>query len=52
MNEIEIMILLINDKFIIENVRQQRLMISYIQNVICHAKNAKFTTIIQQFNWF
>ena len=50
MNEIETMIFLINDKFIIENVRQQRFVNSYVQNVVRHTKNANFTTIIQQFN--
>ena len=46
MNEIETTILLINDKFIIENVRQQRFVNSYVQNVVRYAKNANFITII------
>ena len=50
MNEIKTMIFLVNDKFIIENIRQQRFVNSYVQNVVRYAKNANFTTITQQLN--
>lgn len=51
MNEAEAMTLLANDKFTIEDVRQQRSVSSYVQSVVRHAKDAGFTTITQQLNW-
>ena len=51
MNESKIMKLLVENKYIIENVRKQRTIISYVQNVIRHAKNVDFTTINNQLNW-
>ena len=51
MSESEIMNLLVENKYIIENVRNKRTIISYVQNVIRHAKNADFTTINNQFTW-
>ena len=51
MSESEIMNLLIENKYTIEDVRKKRTVISYVQNVIRHAKNADFTTINNQFTW-
>ena len=51
MNEAEAMTLLANDKFTIEDVRQQRSVSSYVRSVVRHAKDAGFTTITQQLNW-
>ena len=51
MSESKIMKLLAENKYIIENVRKQRTITSYVQSVIRHAKNADFTTINNQLNW-
>ena len=40
--------LLIDDKYIIEDVRQKRSITFYIQNVIRHVKNVDFNTIHTQ----
>ena len=45
MSEFEVLKLLIDDKYIIENLRQKRLITFYIQNVIRHVKNVDFNTI-------
>ena len=44
MNESKIMQLLIDDKYTIDDVKQKRSIIFYVQNVIRHAKNVDFNT--------
>ena len=50
MNEFETMLLLVDDKYTIENVRQKRSITSYVQIVIRYAKNVDFNTIHIQLN--
>ena len=50
MSEFETMLLLIDDKYTIENVRQKRSIISYVQIIIRHAKNVDFNTTFTQLN--
>ena len=51
MSESKIMNLLVENKYTIEDVRNKRTVISYVQSVIRHAKNADFTTISNQLTW-
>ena len=51
MNEIDVLILLIENKYIVENVRNQRSIFFYVQNVVRHCKNAHFLTIFSQLFW-
>ena len=50
MSEFETILLLIDNKYTIENVRQKRSITSYVQIVIRHAKNVDFNTIFTQLN--
>ena len=50
MSEFEAILLLIDDKYTIENVRQKRSITSYVQIVIRYAKNVDFNIIFTQLN--
>ena len=51
MSEFEAILLLVDDKYTIENIRQKRSITSYVQIVIRHAKNVDFNTTHTQLNW-
>ena len=50
MSEFEAMLLLINDKYTIENICQKRSITLYVQIVIRHTKNVDFNTILFHLN--
>ena len=50
MIEIDVMILLIENKYTIDDVRRQRQIFNYIQNVIRYCKNVELIIVFQQFN--
>ena len=45
MIEIDVMTLLTKNKYTIDDVRHQRQIFNYIQNVIRHCKNVKLTIV-------
>ena len=47
MKKIEALILLIEKKYIVKNVRRQRQIITYVQNVIRRCKNAEIDIVFQ-----
>ena len=50
MKEAEALALLIEEKYIVENVRRQRQITTYIQNVIRRCKDAEIDIVFQQLN--
>ena len=50
-NEVEALMLLHEDKYIVEDVRRQREVFSYVQSVVRHNKEAGIMSVSQQLHW-
>ena len=51
MHETKVLILLIENKYIVENVRNQRSIFFYVQSVVRHCKNVNFMIVFSQLFW-
>ena len=51
MKKAETLALLIKKKYTVKNVRRQRQITTYVQNVIRRCKNAEIDIVFQQLNW-
>ena len=51
MNEADVLILLKENKYIVENVRRQRQTFFYVQSVVRHCKNVDFMIVSAQLKW-